>query len=1336
MLINYYKKIKHMESYITNRAGSIGLIVALGLLIVVTSIGLMSVTPKTKKGVITATSDVIGDNINYIISYATENKKLPTSIIVKNDKYNQPLIYVYANELASTNNICGNSNTVLSVSGESKAVAVAIISKGEDTALNSTNISSASEQGITSFTTVSLSTSDVYQYLSLQDLQQKIGCYGKTRGKLIILNNELPSVCVGSTNYAAIIYAEGGVPFNETNYKWCIEGSVPSWLSVMPSTTCPTWSTPYANVQLGSASAATAPSTQVTLMVMDSDSPIANTAKRTLSLAVNTNCSEGGGDDDGGSNDSEISFDEALEHFAEYEGYSSAITKDTSSKTLKVGEESTEQSVNANDLWGCVWFPDGQNTVSPCSATSCPIKDKTTRIYFEMQAAYAESETKSNDSSKDDNDSDSDDDFDKFLKNTMSDDDSDKAGKDSKDKDSDKNGKDTTDDDDDKDSDKDKSDKDKKSDDDDDDKNKTDKDKSKLSEHDDDDDKDSDKDKSDKDKKSDDDDDDKNKTDKDKSKLSEHDDDDDKDSDKDKSDKDKKSDDDDDDKNKTDKDKSKLSEHDDDDDKDSDKDKSDKDKKSDDDDDDKNKTDKDKSKLSEHDDDDDKDSDKDKSDKDKKSDDDDDDDKNKTDKDKSKLSEHDDDDDKDSDKDKSDKDKKSDDDDDDDKNKTDKDKSKLSEHDDDDDKDSDKDKSDKDKKSDDDDDDKNKTDKDKSKLSEHDDDDDKDSDKDKSDKDKKSDDDDDDKNKTDKDKSKLSEHDDDDDKDSDKDKSDKDKKSDDDDDDKNKTDKDKSDKDKKSDDDDDDDKNKTDKDKSKLSEHDDDDDKDSDKDKSDKDKKSDDDDDDKNKTDKDKSDKDKKSDDDDDDKNKTDKDKSKLSEHDDDDDKDSDKDKSDKDKKSDDDDDKNKTDKDKSKLSEHDDDDDDDKNKTDKDKSKLSEHDDDDDKDSDKDKSDKDKKSDDDDESDDGDSSLNSTDYKGGFVFAMIEGERAVSTCGGPGNGLGYGRKNNSVGNNIGGYSLGLEFDMYPDSGTKDFYYESSQYYGLEKNHVAMVFNGNNNHTVISLPANPLCPPTADSGNYTCWSGCCHKNGTTGPIWLEDANLHTVRIELHTGCASPDGGNTCSNCDTGAGNYAEYKVWIDAPDSNKLSTDYLDESPFIDKCFYMHYDTMSTIKFGFTTGTDTGKPNNNPFTISKFKINFDDTPSESDVKTDTDAAADANAQAEVQKESAMSDIKAHVVFKNGETQIKADVTGIDCTGNTMNVTTKLLLENSDGTLVDVGLVTNKSDINCSNGKYHATGFVDSNKISSLATDPKAIIDIGLVVINVQFTTAQSKIEIK
>lgn len=613
-------------SYFLNKTGGVGLVVALSLLVVVTSVGLMSITPLVKTGVITDTLGIIEKNIDYIISYASENKRLPTTVAYTIDGYGNDLIYAYADELASTNNICGRNNTVLSESQESKAVALIIASMGENGTVDSTNLPSSS-QAIKTTTSVTLSKDDLYKYLTLETLQQKIGCYGTTRGKIMIVNNELPAVCQGSTNYSAIVYADGGVPFNTYDYKWCFESTLPSWLSATPNTSCPSWSSAASNLALTAISAANGSSIElITFRVKDNESPTPNTAKRTLSIAIDGSCSGGsnGGGAPGIADDPEITFDDIISYFTEVEGYTDAITADTSAKTLRFLEE-PGGGVGNDDEWGCAWFPDGTHEVSPCSTTSCPIVNRTTRVYFDMITDFV-------------------------------------------------------------------------------------------------------------------------------------------------------------------------------------------------------------------------------------------------------------------------------------------------------------------------------------------------------------------------------------------------------------------------------------------------------------------------------------------------------------------------------------------------------------------------------------------------DGHAQSKDYKGGFTFAFIEGDSSPPPCGGPGNGLGYDKKNNNVGNQIPGYSFALEFDMYPDSGSKDFYYDlnapGNPYKNMDRNHLAMIFNGENEHKIVSLPANPLCPEE-NGGDYTCWSGCCVKNGSDGAIWLEDAQTHNVRIELHTRCDSLDGGANCINCDSGSGNYAAYKVWIDASSSDDISTDYIDEEPFINKCFEPHYDTMSTIKFGFTVGIFASKPKHNPFTISNFKIIFD-----------------------------------------------------------------------------------------------------------------------------------------
>jgi len=61
---------------------------------------------------------------------------------------------------------------------------------------------------------------DIVGYLTLNELKAKVACRG---APLKILNNELPPGSMASP-YAAVIYAEGGIPFSSGgDFKWCLE---------------------------------------------------------------------------------------------------------------------------------------------------------------------------------------------------------------------------------------------------------------------------------------------------------------------------------------------------------------------------------------------------------------------------------------------------------------------------------------------------------------------------------------------------------------------------------------------------------------------------------------------------------------------------------------------------------------------------------------------------------------------------------------------------------------------------------------------------------------------------------------------------------------------------------------------------------------------------------------------------------------------------------------------------------------------------------------------------------------------------------------------------------
>lgn len=224
-------------------------IMLLFLVGVLTTAGVKMMGPLVQRGKINDTKTTVNSAVDAIISWSVANGRLPTATELQannilanpNDAWGKPLVYAYDSNLTATatGGLCGRT-TATSYNGQQ--VAFIIVSGGDDYTVTSLPASSQAFSG-----SPTVATSDLSRVISLDELKAKAGCFGKTGGRLQIVNNELPTACFG-INYTATLYATGGVPSNG-NYFWAIQNR-PSWLT--PSSfDYPTWSGELASVTLG-----------------------------------------------------------------------------------------------------------------------------------------------------------------------------------------------------------------------------------------------------------------------------------------------------------------------------------------------------------------------------------------------------------------------------------------------------------------------------------------------------------------------------------------------------------------------------------------------------------------------------------------------------------------------------------------------------------------------------------------------------------------------------------------------------------------------------------------------------------------------------------------------------------------------------------------------------------------------------------------------------------------------------------------------------------------------------------------------------------------------------
>jgi hypothetical protein len=211
------------------------------------------------------------------------------------------------------------------------------------------------------------------------------------------------------------------------------------------------------------------------------------------------------------------------------------------------------------------------------------------------------------------------------------------------------------------------------------------------------------------------------------------------------------------------------------------------------------------------------------------------------------------------------------------------------------------------------------------------------------------------------------------------------------------------------------------------------------------------------------------------------------------------------------------------------------------------------------------------------DNSADSRAYADGFTFTLIEkpnnGAQPLATylqnfcgTGGAGSNLGF------LG--LPGDSVAFETDIYPSDAT---------YADPAPNHISIVKAGTNRHgAATTMGNNPRCNG-ADPG--------CEFPGPN--TWLEDAQLHKVRMEVITNL-----NNTCTV--SGGGTYALMKVWMDctAAACMDFTQDY-GAAPTISHCFNLPLTNgladPNNVIFGFTEATGAAVQN---LTISNFGIGF------------------------------------------------------------------------------------------------------------------------------------------
>ncbi len=267
-LVNGY----HLKS-INSQKGSALIGVAMAVVVrgLLVGGGLSLIAPRLKQQKYRKSLVLLKANMEYLVQYGLENKGkfgLYTSnctplLRYPLDVYRKPFLCFIAPELAS-NSTCARRNTSITVADQQdnathNNVAIVLISGGEnfdiqtkpynpDESNEPVVIYPFGQTGVDDYCDddvivddddvddYCVESSEFYDdqvaYLKLLELKEKYLCV-HSEERLRILNNSLPTALNGTT-YDATVYAAGGIPFDGSKYKWCVEGQggLPSGLNL------------------------------------------------------------------------------------------------------------------------------------------------------------------------------------------------------------------------------------------------------------------------------------------------------------------------------------------------------------------------------------------------------------------------------------------------------------------------------------------------------------------------------------------------------------------------------------------------------------------------------------------------------------------------------------------------------------------------------------------------------------------------------------------------------------------------------------------------------------------------------------------------------------------------------------------------------------------------------------------------------------------------------------------------------------------------------------------------------------------------------------------------
>ncbi|MFQ5736715.1 MAG: type II secretion system protein [Thermodesulfobacteriota bacterium] len=234
-------------------------LVIVGMLI---TIGAGLIGPLVKSAKYNETKETLTGALDSVTGFGTVNNRVPTTaefpsaVRVPKDAWGAMLIYIPEANLVDTTagGICGRKTTSITVllcpdaacaspTATITDVAFVVLSGGENkniqtaSAAGTVKVYDPDIPGVDDYTADmnrAEAYDDIVKWLTLNELRIKAGCVGT---QLKVLNNEMPSGTVG-TAYSAEAYSDGGVPYaSGGKYGWCVQGSLPSGISIKPNTT-------------------------------------------------------------------------------------------------------------------------------------------------------------------------------------------------------------------------------------------------------------------------------------------------------------------------------------------------------------------------------------------------------------------------------------------------------------------------------------------------------------------------------------------------------------------------------------------------------------------------------------------------------------------------------------------------------------------------------------------------------------------------------------------------------------------------------------------------------------------------------------------------------------------------------------------------------------------------------------------------------------------------------------------------------------------------------------------------------------------------------------------